>query len=64
MSHWEEAPGKTQDTVEKLYPSAGLGMPWSSPGQAGGQTACPGDKLFVCLSYMFRLWDDVLLEIF
>lgn len=24
----------------------------------------PGDKLFVCLSYMFRLWDDVLLEIF
>ncbi|PWA27561.1 hypothetical protein CCH79_00000087 [Gambusia affinis] len=30
-----EAPGKTQDTLEGLCFSAGLGMPWDSPGGAG-----------------------------
>lgn len=25
MSNWDEAPGQTQDTLERLYPSASLG---------------------------------------
>lgn len=29
---WEEIPGQTQDTLEGLYLSAGLGMPWDPPG--------------------------------
>ncbi|KAI3365602.1 hypothetical protein L3Q82_010686 [Scortum barcoo] len=36
MSHWEEAPGKTQDTLERLCLSAGLGTPQNPPGRAGG----------------------------
>ncbi|KAI3368473.1 hypothetical protein L3Q82_025489 [Scortum barcoo] len=32
----EEAPGKTQDTLEKLCLSAGLGTPRDPPGRAGG----------------------------
>ncbi|KAI3375889.1 hypothetical protein L3Q82_004144 [Scortum barcoo] len=36
MSHREEASGKTQDTLEKLCLSAGLGMPRNPPGRAGG----------------------------
>uniref|UniRef100_A0AAV2JNG5 Reverse transcriptase domain-containing protein n=1 Tax=Knipowitschia caucasica TaxID=637954 RepID=A0AAV2JNG5_KNICA len=35
-SHREEAPGKTQDTLERLCLSAGLGTPWGPPGRAGG----------------------------
>ncbi|KAI3352369.1 hypothetical protein L3Q82_005335 [Scortum barcoo] len=36
MSHREEALGKTQDTLEKLCLSAGLGTPRGPPGRAGG----------------------------
>lgn len=36
MFHLEEAPGKTQDALERLYLLAGLGMPWCTPGKAGG----------------------------
>ncbi|KAI3351359.1 hypothetical protein L3Q82_005903 [Scortum barcoo] len=36
MSHREEAPGKTQDTLERLCLSAGLGTPRGPPGRAGG----------------------------
>ncbi|KAI3352281.1 hypothetical protein L3Q82_005259 [Scortum barcoo] len=37
MSHQEEAPqGKTQDTLERLCLSAGLGTPRGPPGRAGG----------------------------
>ena len=31
-----ETPRKTQDTLERLCHSAGLGMPWDPPGRAGG----------------------------
>ena len=31
-----ETPGKTQDTLERLCLSAGLGMPRGPPGRAGG----------------------------
>ena len=33
MPHREEAPGKTQDTLEGLCHSAGLGTPWGPPGE-------------------------------
>ncbi|KAK3533211.1 hypothetical protein QTP70_013614 [Hemibagrus guttatus] len=36
MPHREEAPGKTQDTLERLCLSAGLGTPWGPSGRAGG----------------------------
>ncbi|MEQ2299496.1 hypothetical protein AMECASPLE_015728 [Ameca splendens] len=36
MSHREEAQGTTQDTLEGLCLSAGLGTPWALPGGAGG----------------------------
>ncbi|KAI3377042.1 hypothetical protein L3Q82_000255 [Scortum barcoo] len=36
MSHREEASGKTQDTLERLCLSAGLGTPRGPPGRAGG----------------------------
>lgn len=36
MSHWEEPPGLTRDTLERLYLLAGLGTPLYSPGQTGG----------------------------
>ncbi|XP_038132395.1 coiled-coil domain-containing protein 83 [Cyprinodon tularosa] len=32
MFHWEEAQRETQDTLEGLCFSAGLGAPWDSPG--------------------------------
>ncbi|MEQ2194675.1 hypothetical protein XENOCAPTIV_001329 [Xenoophorus captivus] len=35
-SHWEEAQGKAQDTLERLCLSAGLGTPWAPPRGAGG----------------------------
>ncbi|MED6270083.1 hypothetical protein CHARACLAT_006271 [Characodon lateralis] len=35
-SHWEEAQGTAQDTLEGLCLSAGLGTPWAPPGGAGG----------------------------
>jgi len=31
MSHWEETPGKTQDTLERLCLSADLGTPRVPP---------------------------------
>ncbi|KAI3357516.1 hypothetical protein L3Q82_015935 [Scortum barcoo] len=34
MSHREEASGKTQDTLERLCLSAGLGTPRGPPGRA------------------------------
>uniref|UniRef100_A0A3P9HS93 C-type lectin domain-containing protein n=1 Tax=Oryzias latipes TaxID=8090 RepID=A0A3P9HS93_ORYLA len=36
MSHWAEAPGKTQDTLERPRLSAGLGTPRGPPRGAGG----------------------------
>ncbi|KAI3368027.1 hypothetical protein L3Q82_026851 [Scortum barcoo] len=36
VSHREEGPGKTQDTLERLCLSAGLGTPRGPPGRAGG----------------------------
>ena len=36
MSNREETSGPTQDTLEGLYLSAGLGTPRDSPGRAGG----------------------------
>ncbi|KAK3548052.1 hypothetical protein QTP70_004285 [Hemibagrus guttatus] len=36
MPHREEAPGKIQDTLERLCLSAGLGTPRGSSGRAGG----------------------------
>ncbi|KAK3515298.1 hypothetical protein QTP70_013474 [Hemibagrus guttatus] len=36
MPHREEAPGKTQDTLERLCLSAGLGTPQGPSGRAGG----------------------------
>ncbi|KAI3360890.1 hypothetical protein L3Q82_012903, partial [Scortum barcoo] len=36
VSHREEASGKTQDTLERLCLSAGLGTPRGPPGRAGG----------------------------
>ena len=36
MSGQEEAPRKTQDTLEWLCGLAGLGTPWGPPGRAGG----------------------------
>lgn len=36
MSHWEEALKQTQKMLERLYLSAGLGMPLCPPGQTGG----------------------------
>ena len=36
MPHQEETPRKTQDTLEWLCRSAGLGTPWDSPGGARG----------------------------
>ncbi|KAK3506490.1 hypothetical protein QTP70_002151 [Hemibagrus guttatus] len=37
MPHREEAPGKTQDTLERLCLSAGLGTPRGPSGRAGGR---------------------------
>lgn len=36
MSHREETPGKTQDKLERLCFSAGLGTPRDPTGRAGG----------------------------
>ncbi|MEQ2230347.1 hypothetical protein ILYODFUR_028316 [Ilyodon furcidens] len=36
MSHWEEAQGTAQDTLEGLCLSAGLGTPWAPPQGAEG----------------------------
>uniref|UniRef100_A0A3B4FSL2 Uncharacterized oxidoreductase C24B10.20-like n=1 Tax=Pundamilia nyererei TaxID=303518 RepID=A0A3B4FSL2_9CICH len=35
-TYCQHIPGQIQDTLERLYLSAGLGMPWCSPRQAGG----------------------------
>lgn len=48
MSHEEESPGQTQDTLERLYLSAGLGMPQYCPGYAGG-SGCLGRSGILCL---------------
>ncbi|KAK3508346.1 hypothetical protein QTP70_022925 [Hemibagrus guttatus] len=39
MPHWEETPGKTQDTLERLFLSAGLGTPRGPSRRAGGRMA-------------------------
>ena len=47
MSHREETPGSTQDTLEGLYLSAGLGTPqMDPPGRAGGSSWGEGDLGF------------------
>ena len=33
---WEETPGQTEDTLERLYLWAGLGTSWCPPGGVGG----------------------------
>ena len=42
MSRWEETPGKTQDTLERLCRPAGLGTPWDPPRRAGGSVRSEG----------------------
>ncbi|KAJ0029315.1 hypothetical protein NQD34_004312 [Periophthalmus magnuspinnatus] len=37
MSHWEEGHGKTQETLEGLCLSTGLGMPWGPTGSVWGE---------------------------
>ena len=36
MSNWTKTPGQTQDTLERLCLSAGLGTPQYSPGGGRG----------------------------
>ncbi|KAK7909620.1 hypothetical protein WMY93_014304 [Mugilogobius chulae] len=51
MSHWEEAKGKTQDTLEGLCLSTVLGMPRDRPGGAGGGellSPCRYSNLCIC----------------
>ncbi|KAK3513744.1 hypothetical protein QTP70_028732 [Hemibagrus guttatus] len=45
MPHWEEAPGKTQDTLERLCLSAGLGTPLGPSGRAGGSVWGEGESV-------------------
>ena len=42
MSHREETPRKTQDTLEQLCRPAGLGTPWDPPRRAGGSVQGEG----------------------
>lgn len=35
MSHREETPGQTQNSLEGLCIRSGLGTPWDRPGSAG-----------------------------
>ncbi|KAK3530195.1 hypothetical protein QTP86_018065 [Hemibagrus guttatus] len=42
MPHRDEAPGKTQDTLERLCLSAGLGMPRGPSRRAGGSVSGEG----------------------
>ena len=42
MSRQEETPRKTQDMLERLCRSAGLGTPWDPPGRAGGSVRGEG----------------------
>jgi len=35
MSNWEETPGQTQNPLEGLYTSSGLGTPRDIPGETG-----------------------------
>ncbi|MEQ2234047.1 hypothetical protein ILYODFUR_027883 [Ilyodon furcidens] len=44
-SHKEEAQRTAQDMLEELCLSAGLGMPWDSPGRAGG-SVCGEGRLY------------------
>ncbi|KAK3518467.1 hypothetical protein QTP70_000632 [Hemibagrus guttatus] len=52
MPHLEEAPGKTQDTLERLCLSAGLGTPQGPSGRAGGSVWGEGDT---CPQNLFHL---------
>ncbi len=47
LSHREEAPGKTQDTLKGLCLSACLATPWGSPGGAGGSVWGEGSLEFL-----------------
>lgn len=53
MHIWVNTPGKTQDSVERLYLSTGLGTSWYSPGGVGGSD--PGKKYLdlrlLCVSH-------------
>jgi len=44
--YWEETPGKTQDTLERLCLSADLGRPRGLPGGAGGSGRGQGNLGF------------------
>ena len=35
MLIWDETPGQTQDTLERLYLLGGLSISWCSPGRVG-----------------------------
>ncbi|KAK3526553.1 hypothetical protein QTP70_030693, partial [Hemibagrus guttatus] len=60
MPHWEEAPGKTQDTLERLCLSAGLGTPWGPSGRAGGSVWGEGGKGRELADMMERRKVDIL----
>ncbi|KAI3356415.1 hypothetical protein L3Q82_017212 [Scortum barcoo] len=61
MSHREEASGKTQDTLERLCLSTGLGTPRGPPGRAGG-SVWVNDVLRDFLNcFVFVYLDDILI---
>lgn len=47
MHIWKETPRKTQDIVEGLCLSAGLGTPWNPPRGAGKVQKCSGALLWI-----------------
>ncbi|KAK3562948.1 hypothetical protein QTP86_011692 [Hemibagrus guttatus] len=60
MPHREEAPGKTQDTLERLCLSAGLGTPRGPSGRAGGSVWGEGGKGRELADVMERRKVDIL----
>ncbi|KAI3351335.1 hypothetical protein L3Q82_005879 [Scortum barcoo] len=59
MSHREEASGKTQDTLERLCLSAGLGIASGPPGRAGGSVWDINTYTDVVIGYIGKCIDDV-----
>ncbi|KAK3517664.1 hypothetical protein QTP70_015163 [Hemibagrus guttatus] len=59
MPHREEAPGKTQDTLERLCVSAGLGTPRGPSGRAGGSVWGEGDDSYVLMVSTFTLFTQL-----